>query len=58
MFVVVNMLCNEKCGLENVENVLGGGRCGVSARVSGMLLNLVEKDVCGLRIVYAADTVG
>ena len=52
------MLCNEKCGLENVENVLGGGRCGVSARVNGMLLNLVEKDVCGLRIVYAADTVG
>ena len=57
MFVVVDMLCNEKCGLENVENVLRGGGCGVSACVSGMLLNLVEKDVCGLRIVYAADAV-
>ena len=58
VFMVVNVLCNEKSGLENVENVLGGGRCGVSARVSGMLLNLVEKDVCWLRIVYAADSVG
>ena len=58
VFMVVNVLCNEKSGLENVENVLGGGRCGVSTRVSGVLLNLVEEDVCGLRIVYAADTVG
>ena len=58
MFVVVDMLCNEKYGLENVENFQGGGGCRVSARVSGMLLNLVEKDVCGLRIVYAADAVG
>ena len=58
MFVVVDMLCNEKSGLENVENVLGGGRCGVSTRVSGVLLDLVEENVCGLRIVYAANAVG
>ena len=27
VFMVINVLCNEKSGLENVENVLGGGRC-------------------------------
>ena len=30
----------------------------MSSRVSGVLLDLVKEDVCGLRIVYAAYAVG
>ena len=57
MFVTVDVLCDEKCCLENVENVLGGSWCGVSMCVSGVLLNLIEEDMSGLWIVCAADYV-
>ena len=48
-------MCDEKCCLENVENVLGGSGCGVSLCVDVVLLNLIEKDLSGLWIVDALD---
>ena len=55
MFVIVDVLRDEKCCLENVENVLGGSGCGVSLCVDVVLLNLIEKDMNGLWIVDALD---
>ena len=53
----IGVLRNEKGSLENVEDVLGGCGRRVSARAGGLLLNLVEENVCGLWVVSAANTV-
>ena len=58
VFVVIDVLWNKKGDLQDVENVLREGRCGMREGVSGVLLYLVEENVCGLWIMCAADAVG
>ena len=58
MFVVVDVLSNEKCGLKDVQYVLGGGGCGVSVWVNVVMVDLVEENLCGLWIVDVLNRVG
>ena len=58
MAVVVDVMSNEESSLESMENVSGGGRCRVSVRVDVVLVDLIEEDLCGVRIVDALNLVG
>ena len=49
--VVVDMVSNEKCSLESVENVSGGGGCRESVGVDVVLVDLIEEDLRRIGIV-------
>ena len=49
--VVVDVVSNEKCSLENMENVFGGGGCRGSVCVDVVLVDLIEEDLCRIGIV-------
>ena len=53
----VGVLGDEKSSLENVKDVLGGGGHRVSSCASGSRLDLVKKDVCGLRVMSVANAI-
>ena len=56
--VVVDVMSNEESSLESMENVSGGCGCRLSAWVDVVLVNLIEEDLCGVRIVDALNLVG
>ena len=58
MAVVVDVMSNEESSLESMENVSGGGGCRVSVWVDVVLVDLIEEDLCGVRIVDALNLVG
>ena len=51
--VVVDVVSNEKCSLENVENVFGGGGCRRSVCVDVVLVYLIEEDLRGVGMANA-----
>ena len=57
MFMVVDVLSNEKCGLKDVQYVLGGGGCGVSVWVNVVMVDLVKENLCGLWIVNVLNSI-
>ena len=56
MLVVVDVVRYEECGLEDVEDVLRRGGRRESLMI-GMMMSLVEQDLCGVRIRYCFDLV-
>ncbi len=53
----VDVLGDEKGSLENVKDVLGGGRRRVRSSARGGRLDLVKEHVCGLRVVDVANAI-
>ena len=49
--VVVDVVSNEKCSLENMENVFGGGGCRGGVCVDVVLVDLIKEDLCRIGIV-------
>ena len=55
MFVVVDVLSNETCGLKDVQYVLGGGGCGVSVWVNVVMVDLVRQNRVELVCLWQAN---
>ena len=54
---VVDVVRDEKCGLKDVEDIIGSGGCGEGLCVDVVLMNLIKEDLRGVGIVDSMNLV-